>query len=259
MSSHVKLKPFVKSHKALHAELILVDALLYRSKNQYRGFPFWRKVQEVKRAASRVERDIGSLIAGFSLKKAEDAQAKQALRRKSSRQLMQAIETVHSAANRAYLSLRQIIALESFMPLVLSLTAIVAKISSIAEELIAHVALSAAVLDQLTAMKSLTPSGSLGGSALSQTGSVTTGVVRSSPKSTMQSTVTGQPVQAVPRPEAEPQASPSAILLAPTASVSVSQLSQVLEAPKRKSEDLAVKQKKKKRKKDEIDAIFGGL
>lgn len=63
MSSGVKLKPLTKNLKALDAELVLLDTLLYRSKNQYRGFPFYRKCCEVNKAALRMQNDYGALLA----------------------------------------------------------------------------------------------------------------------------------------------------------------------------------------------------
>ena len=62
----MSLKPLLKSHKALNVEASLLEALLYRGKNQYRGFPFWQKVVEVKRCVSRVGDDIELLLGRLS-------------------------------------------------------------------------------------------------------------------------------------------------------------------------------------------------
>ena len=62
----MSLKPLLRSHKALNAELSLLEALLYRGKNQYRGFPFWQKVVEVKRCFGKVADDIEALVERLS-------------------------------------------------------------------------------------------------------------------------------------------------------------------------------------------------
>jgi len=126
-----------KHLKALNGDQDLLLGLVYRGRNQFRGSPWWRKIIAVKRSLAAVCTLAMKLAEAFERLEStirDGGQVDIHIVRQSATDafgLKKSIEKLQLDNLKAYSALRQIIELEAFLPLVLTLTAIVARLNTI--------------------------------------------------------------------------------------------------------------------------------